>query len=119
VRFVLSNETFGFQVLVCIETRRSDCYRGLQAKFGIKNLTAREIIDNSSALGSFFSMDKGTACALWLRDLPRKANSIAVLCHEAVHLSRHVTKRTGAYSEETQAYLTEWLVREVLTRVGK
>lgn len=118
MRFILSNETFDLNLIVHIQTPRSSCLRELQRRTGHKQSEAGPL-NNSMAEGTFFDVGKGTACAIWLRYKLDTARGISTLTHEAVHFARHVMRRTKAYSEETEAYLVQWVVREALIRVYK
>lgn len=117
MKFTLMNPVFDCQVLVVIGGKRGDPLRELKRRYGVK-VPDPKAVDNSTAKASFFCMDGGLASAIWLSQKPKGAAAIATLAHEACHYARHICRRSGAHGEETQCYLVEWLVREILKRAG-
>lgn len=115
MKFVLYNDTFDFQILVVIGGERSHAFKEVAKLTKVHFSPVTQ--DSPSNLGStIIQKGMGSGCCIYLRHPPTTPRNIGILCHEAVHAAKHACRVIANNNEETLAYLTDWVVRSVLSQ---
>lgn len=85
-----------------------------------------DLCDDSYSLGNFMSFTGFRDCGIWLPSIPESIQEIGTVAHESIHAVNHILARCGVHytvdgslnlesaNDETWAYFTGYLVREVL-----
>lgn len=109
----LVNDTFSFNVLVAIGGK----LRAAREAYGkeIGHSFSEDLLSDEGGLGNFTAIEGSPVCMVWLRFKPKDPISISTLAHEAYHVAAYVMQIKGIKDEECGAYITQWLVRRILS----
>jgi len=114
--WTVTNDVYGYDLFLRVGGSAVAANRWVDKLLGTDSECNEE--DEASTAAVTFTSESNTSHAIWFRDKP-DAGTVA---HEAVHAVYHVFRNIGigelsSENEEAFAYLTDWTVRQIWSRI--
>lgn len=112
---IIDLSIFRTKILVIISKDKEHVLRAVKYQHG------GSIFDNLNGSDAACFFEDKKSPILWIQRYPKTPKDYGILTHEACHISTHVLEncrvKTTKEDGETYAYLTEYIVEQILKKI--